>query len=1562
MSYSEALKQALAKGTNQTASGSKRQRSDGSTPDQPTKQMKGNSGHSSNYPTFRDALSTIRIAVLDAAFPEVVLTSSQLDSVKKAINEAIFSTEHSTPPNFNGCLYRAGYLVLLCLDQASANWLLQTAPTLRPWVGATLKAVDEKEVPRGKLIEGLFPDAAKISTEGLLKLITSQNPTCRVPLWRILERRNIGHAAKLVVSVDHTTYRALQAKGLKVSFGIEQVAFRPRSSYRKPPSRKRDTGQPGPGNATGQPASKHGKKTESKKRNVETSENPQRNKAQSTSAKKGPNLGPEERQKPTPVPTSNPKDSTSTPAGPSGKTLLFPFLVLGAPTWSSQAQIWTLHTITRLPWAWAQRARAPIMEMKDSTTIRTLRVLQSNLHHARAAADSVLCKLIYCSNKQRPRTAILLTTDLNHFVLTQFLTPDLAAVQLSLPQSEGGLDVVVASAYFDGTIDEIPPPEVAGLVAYCEKEKKQLIIGCDANAHHKIWGSSNINTRGESLLEFISTNNLQIINTGSKPTFVTKIRQEVLDITLSTRFISEHITNWHVSDYYSGSDHLQIRFDILATLHSVSRENRVPKLTDWNSYEHMVQSGIPGLHKPVCSVEGLEKGANDLTSLLISAYHDSCPVKTRKTNRDMPWWNRELQLLRSKVRKLWNRSKKTNDWAEYKTTLTRYNKELEKSKRRSWRNFTEDICSTTEAARLQKVLAKEPTIGPSSLENGPGNFTRDQKETNRLLLQTHFPGAILCAPESVNRPKWKHIPKQCKDRDRLSKTIFTIETVEWAINHSKPYKSPGPDGLFPALLQKAIPYSSAFIVRLFRLCFTLGHVPSVWSHARVVFIPKGGGKDPSSPKSYRPISLTSFLLKCMEKVIDLHLRQGILIEFPLHKTQHGYLSGRSTNTALSELIYAVEGSLEAKEVALCAFIDISGAFDSTKFDMVLEASRNKNINQFIIDWMMAMLKSRTVETGEGQDRVAARVTQGCPQGGVLSPLMWSLVIDGLLTELSENGIRATGYADDLVIIIRGKHDKIISSCMQHALNIISKWCQNAGLKINPSKTTLVPFTRRRKVNLDNILLEGTIIEIKQEVKYLGLMLDSKLTWNAHITYITNKAIKALWTCRKMVGQKWGLKPHIIVWIYESIVRPIIAYGCLVWWKKTQQTKATNQLQKVQRLACLAVTGAMRSCPTAAMEAILDIVPLQIFLQKTATQQGLAITMIKDLKPGNLTGHLEILKHLQNTPVEVGLHDLRIKRPLIGNKFKVAILNRQDALQHIDESKDHWYTDASKMECGCGIGIVGPDTYISLPLGADISVFEAEIMALVFCAAECGRKYTDSTTIKIFSDSQAALRALIAPICSSKLVLECRQELNELAERHQVILTWVPGHSNVGGNNTADSLAKSSAKTPFIGPMPTCGYSGSRIKHLLNEKATNEHKVHWAKQPGLRRAKLILEPDGKWRKEIQNLNKIQLRLLKFLAGSSNQELVDVSVPGNVAAAISRKRRRVAVTNGDRMDQVIEVMVDQQSKENERQKMDEKRLKMEEERLEIDRQNSQIMKVVADAANKITGALEKIFSKQ
>jgi len=97
----------------------------------------------------------------------------------------------------------------------------------------------------------------------------------------------------------------------------------------------------------------------------------------------------------------------------------------------------------------------------------------------------------------------------------------------------------------------------------------------------------------------------------------------------------------------------------------------------------------------------------------------------------------------------------------------------------------------------------------------------------------------------------------------------------------------------------------------------------------VVFIPKAGKKDITNPKSFRPISLTSFLLKTLENLVDVSIRSTLLVEHPLQRTQHAYRAGRSTDTALYHLKSLIEDSLTHKEVAICAFLDIQGAFDNT---------------------------------------------------------------------------------------------------------------------------------------------------------------------------------------------------------------------------------------------------------------------------------------------------------------------------------------------------------------------------------------------------------------------------------------------------------------------------------------------------------------------------------------------------------------------------------------------------------------------------------------------------------
>jgi Reverse transcriptase (RNA-dependent DNA polymerase) len=138
-----------------------------------------------------------------------------------------------------------------------------------------------------------------------------------------------------------------------------------------------------------------------------------------------------------------------------------------------------------------------------------------------------------------------------------------------------------------------------------------------------------------------------------------------------------------------------------------------------------------------------------------------------------------------------------------------------------------------------------------------------------------------------------------------------------------------------------------------------------------------------------------------------------------------------------------------------------------------------------------------------------------------------------------------GFADDLVIAVRGNNDSILSERMQSALNYVIGWSKQSDLSINPAKTIVIPFTRRRKLCLKNPVVSGMQIEFSEETKYLGVVLDSKLLWNSHIKRVKDKAIKALMACRGIVGQRWGLRPAMMRWIYTMVVRPMMSYAAFV---------------------------------------------------------------------------------------------------------------------------------------------------------------------------------------------------------------------------------------------------------------------------------------------------------------------------------------------------------------------------------------------------------------------------------
>ena len=179
--------------------------------------------------------------------------------------------------------------------------------------------------------------------------------------------------------------------------------------------------------------------------------------------------------------------------------------------------------------------------------------------------------------------------------------------------------------------------------------------------------------------------------------------------------------------------------------------------------------------------------------------------------------------------------------------------------------------------------------------------------------------------------------------------IITYRKVEWAIISFAPYKSPGMDGIFPALLQERREILIPYLVKMFRACLAMGYVPADWRQVKVVFIPKPGRSSYCGPRDFRPI--TSFLLKTMERLVDRFLRDEVLALQPLHPNQHTYQAGKSVETALHQLVVWVEKALDQQEIALGVFLDIEGAFDN-----MCTALARHGADQTIIRWIRATLE------------------------------------------------------------------------------------------------------------------------------------------------------------------------------------------------------------------------------------------------------------------------------------------------------------------------------------------------------------------------------------------------------------------------------------------------------------------------------------------------------------------------------------------------------------------------------------------------------------------------------
>ncbi|KAK2711123.1 hypothetical protein QYM36_012333, partial [Artemia franciscana] len=246
-------------------------------------------------------------------------------------------------------------------------------------------------------------------------------------------------------------------------------------------------------------------------------------------------------------------------------------------------------------------------------------------------------------------------------------------------------------------------------------------------------------------------------------------------------------------------------------------------------------------------------------------------------------------------------------------------------------------------------------------------------------------------------------------------------------------------------------------------------------------------KNDGNPASYRPISLLSNLGKIYERAIANRMI-AISNEYSwLSPLQFGFRSGKSTIDASDGIVTTAEENMQKKIFTLCIFFYIKGAFDSAWHPGILKKLKAKSCPDGLLNLIYSYFSDRVV-TYKGE--YSYILERSCPQGGILSPLLWSVNINDLL-EINIPNVKIQAYADDVCAIITSSKISTLESLASRVFSYFRIWSADNKLVFDKSKTEAILFSRKHQLPTVKLMYDGIEIPVKNKVKYLGVILDRK---------------------------------------------------------------------------------------------------------------------------------------------------------------------------------------------------------------------------------------------------------------------------------------------------------------------------------------------------------------------------------------------------------------------------------------------------------------------------------------
>ena len=268
--------------------------------------------------------------------------------------------------------------------------------------------------------------------------------------------------------------------------------------------------------------------------------------------------------------------------------------------------------------------------------------------------------------------------------------------------------------------------------------------------------------------------------------------------------------------------------------------------------------------------------------------------------------------------------------------------------------------------------------------------------------------------------------------------------------------------------------------------------------------------------NYRPISLLPNTSKIFEKLIHNRLSKFLEENKCLFAKQFGFRNKHSTTHALIDLTETIRKALDDDEFACGVFLDFQKAFDTVNHKILLKKLEHYGVRGHTLKWFTSYLAGRKQYTTVSNiDSQLKDISYGVPQGSVLGPLLFLIYINDLNRAITYSYIRH--FADDTNILYRDKSLRKINQRINFDLKNIVKWLRANRIALNTNKTEIVLFRSPRKIvtRKMNFGISGQKIKIKNNAKYLGLIIDESLIWKKHYDILRSKLERSIGLLAKL---------------------------------------------------------------------------------------------------------------------------------------------------------------------------------------------------------------------------------------------------------------------------------------------------------------------------------------------------------------------------------------------------------------------------------------------------------------